>query len=81
MKAFERRDLIIKELYRQKKVHVAELAQKFNVSEETIRRDLDKLDKEGLAKKIMVGPFSTPIPMKILPTSADIRSILKRSES
>lgn len=81
MKAFERRDLIIKELYRQKKVHVAELAQKFNVSEETIRRDLDKLDKEGLAKKIMVGPFSTPIPMKILPISADIRSILKRSES
>lgn len=81
MKAFERRDLIIKELYRQKKVHVAELAQKFNVSEETIRQDLDKLDKEGLAKKIMVEPFSTPIPMKILPTSADIRSILKQSES
>lgn len=51
MKAFERRDLIINELYRQKKVHVAQLAQKFNVSEETIRRDLDKLDKEGLAKK------------------------------
>ncbi|ASA19928.1 DeoR/GlpR family DNA-binding transcription regulator [Paenibacillus donghaensis] len=51
MKAFERRDLIINELYRHKKVHVADLAQKFNVSEETIRRDLDKLDKEGLAKK------------------------------
>ncbi|MBY0012938.1 DeoR/GlpR family DNA-binding transcription regulator [Paenibacillus typhae] len=51
MKAFERRDLIINELYRHKKVHVADLAQKFQVSEETIRRDLDKLDKEGLAKK------------------------------
>ncbi|MCL6605168.1 MAG: DeoR/GlpR family DNA-binding transcription regulator [Paenibacillus sp.] len=51
MKAFERRDLVINELYRHKKVHVADLAQKFNVSEETIRRDLDKLDKEGLAKK------------------------------
>ncbi|MBT2288721.1 DeoR/GlpR transcriptional regulator [Paenibacillus albidus] len=51
MKAFERRDLIINELYRHKKVHVAHLAQKFAVSEETIRRDLDKLDKEGIAKK------------------------------
>lgn len=51
MKAFERREVIINELYRHKKVHVADLAQKFNVSEETIRRDLDKLDKEGLAKK------------------------------
>ncbi|MBY9077351.1 DeoR/GlpR transcriptional regulator [Paenibacillus sp. HN-1] len=51
MKAFERRDKIVNELYRYKKVHVADLAQKFNVSEETIRRDLDKLDKEGIAKK------------------------------
>ncbi|MFF2908987.1 DeoR/GlpR family DNA-binding transcription regulator [Paenibacillus sp. NPDC057934] len=51
MKAFERRDLIITELYRNRKVHVADLAQKFQVSEETIRRDLDKLDRDGLAKK------------------------------
>ncbi|MEK3878844.1 DeoR/GlpR family DNA-binding transcription regulator [Paenibacillus sp. FSL H8-0122] len=51
MKAFERRDLVINELYRHKKVHVADLAQKFGVSEETIRRDLDRLDKEGIAKK------------------------------
>lgn len=57
MKAFERRDLIINELYRHKKVHVADLAQKFQVSEETIRRDLDKLDKEGLAKKITEAPY------------------------
>lgn len=51
MKAFERRDLIIKELYKHRKVHVAQLAHQFSVSEETIRRDLDKLDKEGIAKK------------------------------
>lgn len=51
MKAFERRDLILTELYRNRKVHVADLAQKFQVSEETIRRDLDKLERDGLAKK------------------------------
>lgn len=51
MKAFERRDWIVTELYRSKKVHVAALAQRFGVSEETIRRDLDKLEKDGVAKK------------------------------
>jgi len=55
MKAFERRDSIINELYRNKKVHVSGLAQKFDVSEETIRRDLDKLEKEGIAKKSYGG--------------------------
>lgn len=51
MKAFERRELIIQKLHRHKKVHVADLAQDFGVSEETIRRDLEKLEREGIAKK------------------------------
>ena len=34
---------------------VSELSQLYNVSEETIRRDLDKLEKEGLAKKSYGG--------------------------
>ncbi|MNC25396.1 Glucitol operon repressor [compost metagenome] len=55
MRAFERRELIINKLYRNKKVHVADLAQDFDVSEETIRRDLEKLDKEGIAKKSYGG--------------------------
>lgn len=55
MKAFERRDLVINELYRHKKVHVADLAQKFGVSEETIRRDLDRLEKEGRLRKVYGG--------------------------
>lgn len=55
MKAFERRELIVNKLYRHKKVHVSDLAQDFDVSEETIRRDLEKLDKEGIAKKSYGG--------------------------
>ncbi|WP_282705068.1 DeoR family transcriptional regulator, partial [Paenibacillus riograndensis] len=34
VRAFERRELIINKLYRHKKVHVADLAQDFDVSEE-----------------------------------------------
>lgn len=47
----ERRSLIIQELRENKKVVVNELSRKFNVSEETIRRDLDKLSEEGIVIK------------------------------
>ncbi|MBR6159887.1 MAG: DeoR family transcriptional regulator, partial [Lachnospiraceae bacterium] len=39
----ERRSLIIQELQENRKVVVSELSRKFDVSEETIRRDLDRL--------------------------------------
>ncbi|EUJ45671.1 DeoR/GlpR family DNA-binding transcription regulator [Listeria riparia] len=38
-----------------KKVHVSQLAKTFNVSEETIRRDLDKLEKEGIVDRSYGG--------------------------
>ena len=50
MLALERRKLILDKLQAEKRVVVSELSQLYNVSEETIRRDLDKLEKEGLAK-------------------------------
>ena len=46
MLAVERRNLILEKLQEEKKVIVSELSQEFQVSEETIRRDLEKLDKE-----------------------------------
>ena len=49
MLALERRNLILEKLQTEKKVVVSELSQLYEVSEETIRRDLDKLEKEGLA--------------------------------
>jgi len=53
--AVERRNLILEKLQDEKKVVVSELSALFGVSEETIRRDLDKLDKEGLATKSYGG--------------------------
>lgn len=55
MLAAERRNRILDKLQEEKKVVVSELSDLFEVSEETIRRDLDKLDKEGLAIKSYGG--------------------------
>ncbi len=55
MLAVERRNRILEKLQEEKKVIVSELSQEFQVSEETIRRDLDKLDKDGLVVKSYGG--------------------------
>ena len=55
MLALERRNLILEKLQAEKRVVVSELSQLYEVSEETIRRDLDKLEKEGLATKSYGG--------------------------
>lgn len=63
MLAIERRQEIMVMIKRDQSVRVHDLAPKFNVTEETIRRDLDKLDKEGKVKKtyggaVLVNPVS-----------------------
>lgn len=55
MLAIERRTEILAMIRRDKSVRVNELSEKFDVTEETIRRDLDKLDKEGKVKKTYGG--------------------------
>ena len=55
MLAVERRNLILEKLQDEKRVVVGELSEQFDVSEETIRRDLDKLEKMGLATKTYGG--------------------------
>lgn len=55
MLAAERRMLILEKLQENKSVIVSELSTFFEVSEETIRRDLDKLEKEGFAIKSYGG--------------------------
>ena len=55
MLAVERRNLILEKLQEEKRVVVSELSQLYQVSEETIRRDLDKLHKDGLAIKSYGG--------------------------
>jgi DeoR/GlpR family transcriptional regulator of sugar metabolism len=55
MLPLERRNLILEKLQEEKRVVVSDLSQTFGVSEETIRRDLEKLDQEGLAVKSYGG--------------------------
>ena len=55
MLALERRNLILEKLQEEKKVVVSELSQFYNVSEETIRRDLEKLEQDGYATKSYGG--------------------------
>lgn len=55
MLALERRNLILEKLQNEKRVVVSVLSQLFEVSEETIRRDLEKLEKEGFATKSYGG--------------------------
>jgi len=47
MLALERRQHIIEIIGKDRKVHVPALSQLFSVTEETIRRDLEKLENEG----------------------------------
>jgi DeoR/GlpR family transcriptional regulator of sugar metabolism len=53
--AEERRQLIVETVDRQGKVLAAELAQRFNTSEDTIRRDLRELDTAGLLRRVHGG--------------------------
>lgn len=55
MLAFERRDAITKIIERDRKVLVSDLAKQFDVSEETIRRDLEKLENEGVVTRTHGG--------------------------
>lgn len=55
MLAIERRNMIISILQKESRVVVADLSKEFRVTEETIRRDLEKLEKEGFAKKTYGG--------------------------
>lgn len=54
--AFEnRKKTILKRLISEEKLYVPDLAKALNVSSETIRRDLDRLEKEGKLKKVYGG--------------------------
>lgn len=55
MLAIQRKEKIKEIIIKEKKVFVNDLSKMFTVSEETIRRDLDKLEKEGILKKIYGG--------------------------
>ena len=51
----ERHDRILHKLEKDGMVYVSELSQLFDVSEETIRRDLERLEEEGFARRCYGG--------------------------
>ena len=55
MLAIERRNEILEKLQHEKRVVVSELSQYYQVTEETIRRDLEKLENDGLVIKSYGG--------------------------
>lgn len=55
MLAIERRNEILAKLLVEGKVIVSDLSRAYNVTEETIRRDLEKLENDGMAKKTYGG--------------------------
>ena len=55
MLAIERRNEILEKLQTDRRVVVSELSQIYDVSEETIRRDLEKLVNDGYAIKSYGG--------------------------
>ncbi len=70
MLAIERRNAILAHLSVEGKVVVSDLSREFSVTEETIRRDLEKLDQDGLAKKtyggaVKVDNFNIDLPFHV----------------
>ena len=55
MLPIERREEILRRLMQEGRVVVGELAERYGVTEETIRRDLEKLEADGYAKKTYGG--------------------------
>ena len=55
MLAVERRKQILDSIKNEKRVYVGQLSRAFSVSEETIRRDLERLENEGLLSRAYGG--------------------------
>lgn len=63
----ERKETILKTLEVKGKVRVQEMAEVLRVSSETIRRDLEKLEKEGALKKVYGGAVKSKLNLGELP--------------
>ena len=90
MLAIERRNEILEKLQTDRRVVVSELSQIYEVSEETIRRDLDKLVNDGYAIKSYGGavinenmnidlPFNIRKNRNVIGKTTDCRAGGKRS--
>src|SRR4051812_45826547 len=60
MLSAERKQLILEEIGQDGRVVAAELSRRFNVSEDTIRRDLRELAADGLLHRVHGGALALP---------------------
>ncbi|VBB06603.1 lacr bacterial regulatory protein hth signature [Lucifera butyrica] len=58
MLGIERRQKITERIQRDRKVYVSTLSELFGVTEETVRRDLEKLENEGILSRTYGGAIS-----------------------
>ncbi len=72
MLGIERRRIILDELQRNRKVHVADLSETLQVTQETVRRDLEKLENSGLLQRSHGGA------VPVMPGNEDL-SFVKRT--
>ena len=80
MLAFERREEILAHMIQDKRVIIGELAESFGVSDETIRRDLKKLEKEGLLTRFHGGASTNQLINEELPYQTRNQSNIKEKQ-
>ena len=80
MLAIERRNAILAKLNVEGKVIVTDLSREFDVTEETIRRDLENLDNEGLATKTYGGAVANQNLNVDLPYNVRKRANVERKQ-
>lgn len=80
MLAIERRNKILEILQKESRVVVNDLSTLFDVTEETIRRDLEKLEKEGFAKKTYGGAIVSESPNVDLPYKVRIEANVAKKQ-
>lgn len=81
MFAHERYEIILELLYRNKVVKAAELAERFKVSIETIRRDLEYLEKQGNLQRVYGGAaLNKHIGVEIEYSSRETRNLDEKKE-
>ena len=73
MLSIERRQKILERLQQDKKVYVSVLSEDFKVTQETIRRDLERLEKKGLLQRSHGGAVSAH------PTNEDLPFTIRTS--
>src|SRR4051812_49250227 len=72
MLSAERKRLIVESIGRDGRVVASELSRRFEVSEDTIRRDLRELAAEGLLHRVHGGAL--PLPKAPIPPAHDARA-------